>query len=236
MADQLNAARETKVGDLAADFAASVKDFAAYDNPEPFFEKARRPLKDPLNIESLNRTEYFAAVLQAQNGGCVEDCPELGFRYADRELVASRTTDEASYSNGNTSRAFVRLDLLLFEDLPILAELKLARDSSAYYALVQVLTSAAEFATPTQKNRLVKYHLKDWERCADERFDLYLIFLQFNRRSKVRCEVLEHTNELAAKLLTCPQVNTHIRRIVALDADWPDRKSLRFRKLFAHSS
>jgi hypothetical protein len=236
MSDQLKAARETDAGVLAADFAASVKDFDAYENGEPFFEKRRRPLKDPLTIERINRTEYFASVLESQKAVEVVDYPELGFQYAEREIVPSRTTGGAHYSNGNDARNLIRFDLLLFGDLPILGELKLPSDSTAIYALVQLLASASELASPKQRDRLFEHCLRDWQRGGDDRFDLYLIFFNFNRRSKPRCEVLDRTNKLVADLLTYSQINKYIRRIAAFDSDWKNRKSLSFSPLFAHSS
>lgn len=72
-----------------------------YGNPEPFYETTRKPLRTVQEIPvDIERTEHFAAVLKAQGCGRIEDGPNFGFRYVERELVPARTTSPAQYPNG----------------------------------------------------------------------------------------------------------------------------------------
>jgi hypothetical protein len=233
--EQLTMALAAKASDLAADFRESVGAFNEYSNQEPFFETTRKPLKALQDIEEIKRTEHFAAVLKAQGYARVEANPHLGFKYAERELVPARTTGGAKYANGDSATHLIRFDLLLVGELPILSELKLQGDNgSAFYALIQLLASASEMAAAPQRTRLWKYYSDHLPKQRAARFDLYLMFYQFNIRSKPKVAILNRTDQLAAELLTYPEVAANVRRIVALDSDWPKRTELTFKKVFSH--
>ena len=117
----LDHARSASASELADRFAASVEAFAPWCCSQPFFESARKPLPALDSLPALRRTEQFDAALKAAGGGSVVDRPELSFRYLEREIVPARTTTGEAYSNGLRAREFVRFDLLLAGDLPILA-------------------------------------------------------------------------------------------------------------------
>lgn len=126
---------------------------------------------------------------------------------------------------------------MLAGELPILSELKLPKDNaSAFYALIQLLASASELATAPQRARLWQYYSHRLPDPRVARFDLYLIFYRFNSRSKPKTAILDRTDQLAAELLTFQEITTHVRRIVALDSDWPGRAEIMFKKLFSHSA
>ena len=230
--EQLKRARNWKARDLADDFSASVKAFQTYSNKEPFFDTARKPLCPVESIKEIRRTEQFAAVLKAQSRGSVQGEPELDFRYVERELVPARTTATAQYSNGQAKGKFIRFDLLLAAELPILCELKLRHDnSSAFYALIQLLASLSEVATDSQRERLWRYYSPELPDPRDGRFDLYLMFHEFNSNSKPKSEILELTGKLAEELIRFPEISTHVRRIAMLDSRWIPHSGIEFRKM-----
>jgi len=231
--EQLQRARSCTARDLAADFAASISAFQAYSNNEPFFDGARKPLCPVASIHEIKRTEQFAAILKAQGRGSVRGEPNLDFRYVERELVPARTTAAAEYSNGQAKGKFIRFDLLLAAELPILCELKLRHDnSSAFYALVQLLTSMSELATESQRERLWRYYSPDLPDPRFARFDLYLMFHGFNFNSKPKSEILGLTGRLAEELLLFSEISTHVRRIVMLDSKWLPQQEIEFTKIF----
>jgi hypothetical protein len=216
-------------------FAASVDAFSVWNCQEPFFESARKPLPSVDSLSALRRTEQFDAALRS-GGGLVESHPELNFRYVEREIVPARTTTGETYSNGLNQRRFIRFDLLLASDLPILAEVKLAGDNqSAYLALIQLIASLAEIATPSQRHRLWRYYGHFLPAAENSSFDLYLLFHNFNFRSKPKCEMLRLTDQLTAKLVDCPEFARHVRRIAAFDSAWNGR-TIEFTCLFCHSA
>ena len=231
-AEQLAAAQAATAKELAAEFGASLQAFQAYRNNEPFFETARNPLCAVEGLAGLQRTEEFAAALKAQGGGSVEGAADLDFRYLERELVPARTTGAARYSNGEDAGRFIRFDLLLAGERPILCELKLPGDNgSAYYALVQLLASLAEMAMEAQRERLAR-HFAGLPDPRHGRFDLYLLFYEFNFRSKPKSEILQLTGRLAEDLVVCPEVAGQVRRIAALNASWTRSGGIEFRMLF----
>jgi hypothetical protein len=236
--EQLVLARSTVAIDLATDFAESVAAFQKYVNREPFYQTERKALLAVEEIPDITRTEHFAAVMKARTGRHTIAGLNTAITYVERELVPTRTTGEAEYSNGEGARRLIRFDLLLAGELPILSELKLPKDNaSAFYALIQLLTAMSEMASQSQRYRL-------WQHYADRlsayprgtRFDLFLIFYRFNCRSKPKMEILNLTDRLARQLLTFKEINSHVRQIVALDSDWPGREDLVFQKLFSHSA
>ena len=231
--EQLKRARGCTARDLAADFAASVSAFQAYSNNEPFFDTARKPLCAAASIHEIKRTEQFAAVLKGQGRGTVRGEPSLDFRYVERELVPARTTAAAQYSNGQAKGKFIRFDLLLAAELSILCELKLPHDNnSSFYALVQLLTSLSELATESQRERLWRYYSPALPDPRVARFDLYLMFHEFNFDSKPKSEILGLTGRLAEDLLHFSEISTHVRRIVMLDSKLLPQQGIEFTKIF----
>jgi len=237
-AQQLAMARATNAADLAANFAHSVAAFQTYSNGEPFYETGRKPLKTPQEIPAeIRRTEDFAAILRAQRNGCVENDASLNFRYVEREIVPARTTGGVQYDNGDRPSRWIRLDLLLAGELPILGELKLRNDNaSAYYGLIQLLASASEMATAPQHARLLRYYSSHLPILGLPRYDLYLIFYRSNPHSKPKMEILDETRRLTSQLVAFPEISKYVGRIVALDADWTERAKITFRKRFGYSA
>ena len=240
IATQLKMAHEAVAEDIAKDFEASVVAFEEYENFEEAFYPAGR--KALIIKKPIKRPEDFAAQLHHQEHGEVQgdqSDPSLNFRYVNRELVPARTTRLAEYSDGTSKRAFIRSDFLLASDVTILSELKLNTDETAFYALIQLLASACELATNHQRRRLSRYYHKDHKDhkalpLPITRFDLYILFHNYNERSKPRNRILERTGELAKEILSFRSVSDQIRRIAALDSYLSDDGKLVFKRLFSH--
>ena len=234
IAEQLKMADEAVAEDIARDFDASVVAFEEYENrAEGFYDAGRKALmiKKPIKY-----TIDFASVLKEEGPCHVQNDSRLDFRYVEREIVPTRTTGPAKYSDGTSKKRFIRVDLLLAGDIAILGELKLPGDhESAFYALIQLLASACELATDNQRRRLSRYY-HELLPLPITRFDLYILFHNYNKRSKQRKRILERTGELAKELLEFQKVTTHIRRIVALDSRLSEDGKLVFENLFAHSA
>ena len=200
IATQLKMALEAVAEDIASDFAASVSASEEYDNCEEGFHQGKR--KPLILKQPIKRTEHFAAELKAQSCFKIEDHPSLNFKYVEREIVPTRTTGPAEYSDGTSKKRFIRVDLLLAGDFAILGELKLRGDhESAFYALIQLLASACELATNNQRRRLSRYY-HELLPLPITRFDLYLFFHEFDKRKKPNRQILERTGELAEELTT----------------------------------
>ncbi len=213
-------------------FAESVAQFSSYVNDEPFYP-AERP---PLVPGDLSRTENLACLLERAGEASVPAAPALGFRYVDREVVPARTFQSVLYSNGQSRTQFVRFDLLLSSDVPILAEVKIAGDSTAFSALAQLLTAAAELVTPSQRQRLYKQYGNRLPWPDDPRVDLYLVFVNFPVQSGVKVEILRETQRIASELVACPAVRPYLRRVAALHLQQADAHSVQFRPEFTYST
>ena len=213
-------------------FAESVAQFSSYVNDEPFYPAERAPLVPG----DGSRTEHLAFELERAGGASVLGAPTLGFRYVDREVAPARTTVGAVYSNGQQKTEFVRFDLLLASDVPIVAEVKISGDSNAFSALAQVLTAAAELVTPSQRQRLDKQYGPRPPWTDDPRLDVYLLFVDYPVRSPVKMPILRETERIASELVACPAVRPYLRRVAALHLLPDDGSGVLFRPEFHYST
>ena len=231
-AEQLRMARAASGATVGHAFAESVAQFHSYVNDEPFYRIARAS-----RVEGdLWGTHRLACLLERAGGAYVPEVPVLGFRYVDREIVPARTTAKAEYSNGQKKTEFVRFDLLLASDVPIVAEVKIAGDSNAFSALAQVLTAAAELATPSQRQRLYKQYGTRLPSTADPRLDVYLLFVDYPVRSPVKMPILRETQRIASELVAYPAVRPYLRRVAALHLQSADARGVLFRPEFWYST
>lgn len=150
-------------GLITALWQTSYKTFEKYNNEDCWGFTVRRPLTtSPDTLDDVRSTNQFTAFLKA-NQNCLGTNPGGApdfYRFVQRE-INPRATRKGFFANGlpATSSGRGGIDLLLsLEDgdtnRPIVTEVKVANDKNAFYALIQVLAYAVEFATPNQRRRL----------------------------------------------------------------------------------
>ncbi|REJ91808.1 MAG: hypothetical protein DWQ35_13980 [Planctomycetota bacterium] len=237
---------------LEALFEASVNRFNSYMNSEAFFPQIppRKDLPDPTTVTKIGTTRDLVSLTRAAGNCSVTNDPTLQFRYVDREIVPARTTGGVQYDNGDPATSGRRLDMLLTDTTartPILAEVKVGNDKNPFFALMQLLMYAAEFATPHQYERLREHYPEQFCPASVEYeigeetngvplMDLYIVLSAYNFRSPVRADLLEMTDSICSRLVELPGIGRHIRRFTCLEAKQPNVGGLEFEKLFCHST
>lgn len=82
---------------------------------------------------------------------------QIGFSYVGRE-ISPRRTRQAVFADGRSGARSGRggMDLLLKSEagLPVVGEVKVYDDKTAFFALIQAMTYAVELSTPNQLERL----------------------------------------------------------------------------------
>jgi hypothetical protein len=226
---------------LIARFAHSVDTVAGYPaNTEAFHDRAkttglRQPLDDPptpLNdgVKTVDVARHLADAREC----CVENAPELDFRFVDREIFALRTTKS---DTDRPRRRFMDLLLVSRDGLPIVGELKIGTDKPTYFALVQALMYAAEISSSSQRARLLEHYPKAAFTSSEREplLDIYLIALEPPRSGKYRERSFKATEVISSKLVKDPRIQLVIRRIAYIEARTTDQ-SLSFVKRFAFES
>lgn len=230
---------------LAQRFRTSVEQFGVYCNvEEPFYPADHPKVPDPGSIQKISSDTQLTGLLchQCEEIGDVEDAPELSFTYVDRQIILSRTTGGAVFSDGRPAIAGKRLDWLLAnhaDRCPIIAEVKIGNDMNPFYALVQLLMYAAELVTLNQAKRLMRCYgqlqisgIAGPNEDSLPSVDLYLILHRYDRHDQVRNELFEVTERICQRLMEEQAVTSHIRRIACLDAKLSEEGRLSFHKLF----
>jgi hypothetical protein len=194
---------------------------------EPFYISKR---KDPGSSEGLHvkRTIEFVGYLRDGSTRSVENEEALAFRYLDREIFPGRTKRAVRVSRPR------KLDLLLAnggDQMPIFAELKIGSDKLAYSALVQLLMLAAEFQSPSQRERL-RNHSKGYVTWppGGPFADLYIIAHNASEGTYRECSI-DATEKISEQLVADARFSRYIRRIAYLNAI--NSGAMRFEKRFA---
>lgn len=229
---------------LGQRFRTSVEQFSVYRNVREPFHDGREPLEQR-EVKEVTSTEDLTSLLVHRMGkiGSVANDAQLSFAFVDREIVPTRTTGRAKFWDGRTANHGKRLDWLLAnaeDGRPIIAEVKVNDDMNLFYASVQSLMYAAEFATGSQVRRLTWNYPDQFQIPSgieddgepEPLVDVYLVLCGYNRRSRERREILKLTETLWEHLMEQPTVTAHIRRAACLEADRQDEGNLRFTKLF----
>jgi hypothetical protein len=183
---------------------------------ELFSSSLRKPLAvPPLPLKHVKNTYDFTSHV-ADRGSCqVADNPQFDFEYVDYEIFPSRTT-------GPNRLPRRSLDLLLVNSrdaVPIFAEVKIGDDRNSFYALVQVLALAAEFASPAQRRRLQLHHGRRVTAPVDGPVgDAYVIALDPLSRGKFRGRLQAACEVIVQSLMEEPEIRQHLRRVVYLEA------------------
>lgn len=210
---------------LASRFVRSVElalDYPAIDNPiygelDPHTGRVvsdRTDLESLVGTDGISTTDHFAAHL-VDSEWSVEGPDALTFTYVDRELSPLRITAE-----GGPRPSTRWLDLLLRSEdgLPIVAELKIGRDSLPYSALVQALMYASDLCGTSQferMNQLLGGELEPFVWNPDgPSMDLFVIFFQPVEDGRTFWKPsLDATRRIAAALNDDSKVNSVIRKI-----------------------
>lgn len=229
---------------LAQRFRTSVQQFSGYCNiDEPFYPQPRVDSRNPKEVENSGTTKLTELLRHQCAGiGNIANAPELSFTYVDREIIPTRTTGGARFSDGRKAKTGKRLDWLLAnlaDRRPIIAELKVDDDKNPFYALVQMLMYAAELVTRNQAKRLTRHYeqllIPGIDGQGDDDLpsvDLYYILCNYNWRSQVRSELFETTERICECIMEERAVNSHVRRIACLEAKLNEQGQLSFHKLF----
>jgi hypothetical protein len=144
---------------VASLFVLSVAQFSGYSNiDEAFHYGSAAPPFGMQHGQEIKYTVDVAKRLADASSRTVSGPAGFEFHYVDRELDVMRTSASQPLDDGSPSKRALVLDLLLCREngTPILAELKIGKDTHPVYALVQVLAAAAHLVTPMQRVRLAK--------------------------------------------------------------------------------
>jgi hypothetical protein len=214
---------------LIARFAHSVQTVAAYPKlTEPFHGERSEAWTESAGLP-ITSTTTFVANLAAAGHHRVIDFPELDFDFVDREIFPLRSTTIPVDGRG----ARRRIDLLLRDGngLPIVGELKVARDSPTYPALIQALMYAAELSSESQLRRLAQnYDLVVPD--AQPAIIVYLIAHGAPESGTYRGASFEATRVIVEKLMSDRRVADVIRHFAYLESSTDADGRLVFKHLF----
>ncbi len=226
---QLDWAATVSAEKLAEAFRESVDQFAGYCNAEPFYPASRGELSKPVPDATIRRCRDLAAYLRMQGVAFVVNDPSLKLRYLDYEVVPARTTGGASYNDGKRSTTWVRLDLLLHADGPVIAEVKLRSDKNPFYALLQALTCAVELATPSQRIRLQSRYSQINPASP---LEIYTVIYRPSVNGEDWHRLLLRSEEMSRKLISLPSIRRYIGRFAILELLEPKSGIISFKRVF----
>ena len=230
-------------GQLVAWFKESIEATQEFFGSNPrqgdrFYEARPKP---PDRAPGLADTESLGRLFMDHPGRRWDvDDDELSFYFVDRELVATRAPGfrlETKAGTTTSTRNGLRLDLLLRnanDAIPILAEVKIARDKDPFFGLIQALTAASYIQPEAQRARL---KLHDDKLDTDQgRLDVYVVLAREPGASAHWFDLRDRAEELAEKI--GPELGSWVRRIAGVDLiEGPEGSSgLRIEKRFSYPS
>ncbi len=210
---------------LAKLFLSSRERFESYENiGETFIGDGDRLI--PPDSERSGTNEFVKQLLdQNQGHGTFRERDDLGFEAIAREVSFIRSSRasgrrwvrEDGGSSADTGSGGIDLLLRNKDDgVPIVAEVKIANDTTPFFALIQALTYAAELCTQNQLKRLSASFPDSRFNTTHGVVDIYII----TKNPPVRATLLDE------KLRTIIQgmfeqnkdIGTFLRRIVFVEA------------------
>ena len=213
--------------ELASVFLLSVAQFSRYSNiSEAFHDGPVAPAFDAQHGREIKYTVDVAKRLADASSRTVSGPDGFEFEYIDRELDVMRTSSSQPLDDGSPSKRALLLDLLLrrADGTPILAELKIGKDTHPVYALVQVLAAAAHLVTPMQRIRLAKCYGPEVEVPAAGPYLELAVLLVDKPMTGKAASMLADAQELASALVDTAQLRGFIRAfhfLVPEDLDGP---------------
>jgi hypothetical protein len=227
-AERLEQATQVTTPQLVEEFLESAEAFSTFSTDDPFFPESRTD--DHKNHKSDNRTFGWAMAMKATGRVPVTGDDELTFRYAEREIIPTRTKPGRTFVGGEGKH--VRVDLVLANAAtgrPIVGELKIASDKDPYTGLVQALAGAAQLVSKSQRRRLSKLNDPSAPTCSrgepsasssspasieqEPLVDVYVLLGNFPQRGRDRFKQLDRAVKLAAALETDVALADYLGRI-----------------------
>jgi len=211
--------------DLAAAFAATVKDVQGVNGRGAFFpEGTRAPLfrlsRARVGLSEIADTEHVQALLWQPPRWEVADDRSLDFEFVARELtpMSSVAAGRRVWLTTSVERR-ISLDALLVsvEDrTPVAAEIKVGGDENAQLGLIQALAAAAQLTSSSQLARLYRQFRDFFGDVPPSVLDVYVITARAPERG-VRPELARRAHALAAQLSADGSLSAWIRRIAFLE-------------------
>ena len=205
-------------------FQESVRQFAEFSNiNQPF-----HPDRGEGHERRKGGTTILQTMLEKQKALSIVDAnrqPEERFLYLDRELATARIEGVRVAGDNRGGRGGI--DFLLCRCLneqtaiPVVAEVKIGSDNykTAFFALIQALTYAAELSSPNQQKRIGNHYLKELGTVVlqqQNQVELLLLFVQMPENEGLK-KVLVLTEQLIGKLLKDRAFTTLVPRIVVAE-------------------
>ncbi len=189
-------------------YEESKEHFRKYENiDEPFLPDSinhRKPL--PHDVAAASNTSEVISIFQEKqkgNDGIAVDGSACDFKYIEREVPTSRTTNAITEYGVKGKSGSGGIDFIgsnCTDKLPVLGEIKVRSDQNAFYALIQLLTYLSELSTCNQIDRINKYKLfGDITLTEEATFYLYIVSVYANL-GDIKNEILSETQRLAAHL------------------------------------
>lgn len=205
-------------------FQESVRQFAEF----PYINQPFHPDRGEGHERRKGGTTILQTMLEKQKALSIVDAnrqPEERFLYLDRELATARIEGVRVAGDNRGGRGGI--DFLLCRCLneqtaiPVVAEVKIGSDNykTAFFALIQALTYAAELSSPNQQKRIGNHYLKELGTVAlqqQNQVELLLLFVQMPENEGLK-KVLVLTEQLIGKLLKDRAFTTLVPRIVVAE-------------------
>lgn len=218
-AGQIAAAEHLRAAILAGEFERSVELFREYNNAHDDLSGERRFRK------ATRQGALVADALRGTRRCAVGDRRELDFEFAEFEVPPARSRHRARYRgqasvDGKRGRRFPTIDVLLTnanDKLPIIGEVKVARDKTPFAALVQLLQYAYQSVTEPQLLRLMRSYPDAGFRIprGGPYVDLYVLLVDFPDSGK-STELEPYAHDLAQGLMAQERFRRYVRRIAFL--------------------
>lgn len=191
----------------------SHKAFDTYRNPDGWGQSSREPLpQPPKSLSLVTSTDEFTAFIKESRFGTEEQ----GYTFVDREINPRRTRQGVFSDNlPATKSGRGGMDLLLRSvenGFPTVGEVKVKKDKTAFYALIQAMCYAVELSTASQLQR-IKSHFPAFHDLIVEEAKVGIVILLVNPRSDSTRQAVTELLQIMNKRRKCAKLG----RVVMLE-------------------